>query len=46
MRRTVDVPEPDNLLLRMTIAIVIGIAILFGCHRVFLRLQGNFAQEM
>ena len=42
----VDVPEPDNLLLRMTIAIVIGIAILFGCHRVFLRLQGNFAQEM
>ncbi len=37
---------PDNLLLRMLIAGVIGVVFLFISHRVFTRLQGNFAQEM
>lgn len=40
------VPQPDGLLLRMAIALVVGLALLFVSHRVFLRLQGNFAQEM
>ena len=35
---------PDQLLLRMGIAFVIGIVLLFGFQRVFARLQGNFAQ--
>lgn len=35
---------PDFLLLRMGIAFVIGIVLLFGFQRVFSRLQGNFAQ--
>ena len=35
---------PDQLLLRMGIAFVIGVVLLFGCQRVFSRLQGNFAQ--
>lgn len=39
-------PQPDDLLTRMAIAIAIGLVLLFGCHRVFVRLQGNFAQEM
>jgi ABC-2 type transport system permease protein len=37
---------PDMLLLRLAIAIVVGLVLLFVCHRVFLRLQGNFAQEI
>lgn len=37
---------PDNLMVRMLIALVIGIGLLFVSHRVFLRLQGNFAQEL
>lgn len=41
-----DVPQPSDLLLRLTIALLIGIALLFVSHRVFLRLQGNFAQEL
>ncbi|MDC7803340.1 ABC transporter permease [Sphingomonas sp. BLCC-B65] len=40
------VPQPDGLLLRMAVALVVGLALLFVSHRVFLRLQGNFAQEM
>jgi ABC-2 type transport system permease protein len=35
---------PDQLLLRMGIAFVIGLVLLFGFQRVFARLQGNFAQ--
>ncbi len=38
--------QPDNLLLRLTIAFLVGLVGLFLCHRVFLRLQGNFAQEL
>jgi ABC-2 type transport system permease protein len=41
-----DAMQPSDLLLRLTIALLIGIVLLFGCHRVFLRLQGNFAQEL
>jgi len=37
---------PDNLLMRMLIAGVVGVMLLFVSHRVFTRLQGNFAQEM
>jgi ABC-2 type transport system permease protein len=37
---------PDDLLLRIGIAGVIGAVLLFVSHRVFTRLQGNFAQEM
>ncbi len=40
------VPQPSDLLLRLIIALVIGIGLLFASHRVFLRLQGNFAQEL
>ena len=35
---------PDFLLLRMGIAFVVGLFLLFGFQRVFARLQGNFAQ--
>ncbi|WP_336631586.1 MULTISPECIES: ABC transporter permease [unclassified Microbacterium] len=38
--------QPEHLLLRLAIALVIGIGLLFLSHRVFLRLQGNFAQEL
>lgn len=41
-----DSAFPPDLLLRMAIAIVIGVVLLILSHRVFLRLQGNFAQEM
>lgn len=37
---------PDDLLLRMVIALLVGVLLLFVSHRVFLRLQGNFAQEL
>lgn len=37
---------PDYLLARMLIAIAVGIVAVFLCHRVFVRLQGNFAQEL
>lgn len=37
---------PGDLLLRMGIAGVVGIVLLLVCHRVFIRLQGNFAQEL
>ncbi|MFC8681045.1 ABC transporter permease [Microbacterium ureisolvens] len=41
-----DMAQPDNLLARMLIAIAVGLVLLLGSHRVFLRLQGNFAQEL
>lgn len=34
------------LALRLTVATVIGIVLLFGAQRVFAKLQGNFAQEL
>lgn len=37
---------PGHLMMRMAIALVIGVALLFSCHRVFVRMQGNFAQEL
>ncbi|MFD1715581.1 ABC transporter permease [Amnibacterium flavum] len=37
---------PADLALRMGIAIVVGLLLLWGCQRVFSRLQGNFAQEL
>jgi ABC-2 type transport system permease protein len=41
-----DADYPDDLLLRTTIAALVGLVLLFISHRVFTRLQGNFAQEM
>ena len=37
---------PPDLLLRMSIAFVIGLVLLIACQRAFARLQGNFAQEL
>jgi ABC-2 type transport system permease protein len=37
---------PSHMLLRMVIAGVVGLVALFFCHRVFTKLQGNFAQEI
>lgn len=41
-----DMPSPPDLLLRIGIALVIGILLLVVGHWVFRRLQGNFAQEL
>jgi len=41
-----DLAWPGGLLLRLGIAFVVGVVLLFVCHRIFLRLQGNFAQEL
>ncbi len=41
-----DAFYPEQLLLRMGIALVIGLVLLFGAHRVFRRLQGDFAQAL
>lgn len=40
------VAQPENLLTRMLVALVVGLVLLVVSHRVFLRLQGNFAQEL
>lgn len=37
---------PDNLLVRMIITIAVGVVLLWLCHRAFVRMQGNFAQEL
>ena len=37
---------PDNLALRMVIAGAVGLVFLFISHRAFVRMQGNFAQEL
>ncbi|BDI21636.1 transport permease protein [Herbiconiux sp. L3-i23] len=37
---------PGGLLVRLGIALVIGLVLLLVCHRTFIRLQGNFAQEL
>lgn len=39
-------PYPEDLALRMLVASVVGVILIFFSHRVFLRLQGNFAQEL
>lgn len=39
-------PQPSHLLIRLTIVFGIGLILLFVSHRIFLRLQGNFAQEL
>ncbi|MEV4687639.1 ABC transporter permease [Microbacterium sp. LWH3-1.2] len=41
-----ELPQPSHLLLRLVIALLIGLVLLFISHRVFLRLQGDFAQEL
>jgi ABC-2 type transport system permease protein len=38
--------QPSHLLMRLLIALVAGLLLLLVSHRVFLRLQGNFAQEV
>lgn len=38
--------QPSHLVLRMAIAMLIGLVLLVLSHRVFVRLQGNFAQEL
>lgn len=40
------VSYPSALMLRLVMALVIGVILLFASHRFFLRLQGNFAQEL
>ena len=37
---------PAHLELRMAIAFLVGVVLVFLAHRVFKRLQGNFAQEL
>ena len=37
---------PPHLALRMLVAFVVGLILLWLCQRVFSRLQGNFAQEL
>lgn len=37
---------PEGLGLRMVVAILVGLVLLWVCQRVFARLQGNFAQEL
>ncbi len=37
---------PPQMAMRMAIAAVVGILLLWVCQRVFARLQGNFAQEL
>ncbi|MGN7968639.1 ABC transporter permease [Microbacterium sp. 22296] len=38
--------QPSGLVLRMSVALLIGLVLLVLSHRVFVRLQGNFAQEL
>jgi len=40
------VSYPGNLLLRLIIALVVGLGLVVVFQRVFSRLQGNFAQEL
>jgi len=38
--------QPAHLVLRMGVALLVGLVLLVLSHRVFVRLQGNFAQEL
>ena len=42
----IDQPYPMHLMIRLAVAALIGIVLIFGAHRVFARLEGNFAQEL
>jgi ABC-2 type transport system permease protein len=37
---------PDNLGVRMLVALAVSVLLLWACQRIFSRLQGNFAQEL
>lgn len=41
-----DAPYPDHLLERLLIAIVVSLVLLVIGHRIFARVEGNFAQEL
>ena len=41
-----DQPYPSHMLVRMGVALIVGLFLLFGAHRIFIRLEGNFAQEL
>ena len=41
-----DQPFPDNMVLRMSIALFVSLVFLWISQRVFARLEGNFAQEL
>jgi ABC-2 type transport system permease protein len=41
-----DLSYPSHLAIRLCVALVVGVLALFLAHRVFARLQGNFAQEL
>ena len=41
-----DAPYPDHLLLRLGIAIAVSLVLLVIGHRIFARVEGNFAQEL
>ena len=41
-----SLPQPTDLGLRLVIALLIGLPVLWFCQRVFARLQNNFAQEL
>lgn len=41
-----DSAQPSDLLLRQLVALGVGLVLLLLSHKVFLRLQGNFAQEL
>ena len=33
-------------MIRLVLAALVGVVLIFGAHRVFARLEGNFAQEL
>lgn len=41
-----SLPQPSDLLVHLLIALAVGLVFLLLGHRLFLRLQGNFAQEL
>lgn len=42
----VSEPYPSHLMLRMLIALAVSLLALLAAHRIFIRLEGNFAQEL
>lgn len=41
-----DLSQPEHLAIRLLVAFVIGLILVVVSHRLFRRLQGNFAQEL
>ena len=41
-----DQPYPSHLMIRLAVAAIVGLLLIFGAHRIFARLEGNFAQEL